>query len=425
MAALLVLALLPAQDSSVRCPHVSPSGALSIRGADISFTLQEEAAGNFVHGPHGPAPMEHVLASYGANTVRLRLWVDPAAGTSDLPATLELARRAAAAGLAIVLVLHYSDTWADHRTQPTPAAWASRGLDELTRTVRQYTSHVVAAFASQGTPVAIIQVGNEIDNGLLWPAGRLAAAGWDAVAGLVGAGAAGARAGGGTHPPEVMVHLAASGDIGAVSQFIRELAVRGVHPDLLGLSYYPWWNGSLAHLQHALNTVAEQFDLDVLLAETAYPWTLADGDGQPNAVTRDVDLPDGAAYPATPAGQAAWAEALRRLLCQVPAGHGVGFLFWEPGWLPGVQAEPGAGSVYDNTTLFRWDGSPLPALGALRPSIVSPTPGDRSPTRRRRTRADGEPLHRLLPGSDRSSPHGSTRALDRRDGENRRDEDIR
>jgi arabinogalactan endo-1,4-beta-galactosidase len=162
---------------------------------------------------------------------------------------------------------------------------------------------------------------------------------------------------------------------------------------VLGLSYYPWWHGSLATLQHTLDTVAEEFHLDVVLAETARPWTLDDGDDEPNGVRSDADLPDGSLYPATPAGQAAWAEALREVLCRVPGGHGVGFLFWEPGWLPGVPAVPGVGSAYDNTTLFRWDGTPLPALVALRAdpggSLFDGLPENRLP---------GEPPRLSRPG---------------------------
>jgi hypothetical protein len=94
-------------------------------------------------------------------------------------------------------------------------------------------------------------------------------------------------------------------------------------------------------------------------------------------VTTDAQLPDGQTYPATPEGQAAWAEALRQILLAVPGGHGAGFLFWEPGWLPGVEAVPGVGSAYDNTTLFTWNGDPLPALAALRPQQAARSPGAR------------------------------------------------
>jgi arabinogalactan endo-1,4-beta-galactosidase len=354
--------------------------ALRIRGADISFTLQEEAAGKRVRGPVGEAPIEQVLAGYGANTVRLRLWVAPPPGTSDLVAALRLARRASDAGLQIILVLQYSDTWADHSIQATPAAWSGLDLDDVAEKVRSYSRDVVAAFAGQGTPLAVVQIGNEIDHGLLWPVGELATVGWDAVARLVAAGAEGAREGGRLHPPEIMVHRSAGEDTESVVRFFAELEARGVRPDLVGLSYYPWWNGSLERLQDTLNAVAERFDVDVLLAETARPWTLADGDAEPNAVTTVAQLPDGDVHPPTPEGQATWAEALRQVMLRVPHGHGAGFLFWEPGWLPGVDATPGVGSSYDNTTLFSWDGGPLPALAgrsAATRSIGRPTPDDK------------------------------------------------
>lgn len=366
--AVLAITLLGLQVVAVIRQHADAPQALRIRGADISFTLQEEAIGTSVRGPDGAAPIEDVLAAYGANTVRLRLWVNPPPGTNDLATALELARRAAAAHLGIVLVLQYSDTWADHAHQPTPAAWRGLDLDALAETVQAYSQDVVRAFADQGTPASIVQVGNEVGDGLLWPVGALATAGWGGVARLLAAGAAGARTGGAGHPPEIMVHLAQSGNTAAVLGFVHELEANGVRPDLVGLSYYPWWNGGLALLQRTVDAVAQMFDIDVLVAETAYPWTLANGDRQPNYVTSDANLPDDKTYPATPDGQAAWAEALRQVLLRVPGGHGAGFLFWEPGWLPGVDAVPGVGSAYDNTTLFRWDGSPLPALRALRSS---------------------------------------------------------
>jgi arabinogalactan endo-1,4-beta-galactosidase len=341
--------------------------SLRVRGADVSFTLQEEVVGTVLYDRDGPAPIEQVLEGSGANYVRLRVWVDPPAGTSDLSSALELARRASERGLGVVLALHYSDTWADHSHQEVPAAWAEQPAEELARTVQRYTADVVAAFADQGTPVDIVQVGNEIDNGLLWPVGRLATQGWNVVAALVRAATAGARDGGGDARPEVMVHLAAGGDAERVSTFMAHLVDRGVDVDVIGLSYYPWWNGSLAQLGRTLGLLAARFDTDVLIAETAYPWTLEDADDEPNAVTRAADLPDGLRYPPTPAGQASWFEALRTVLADVPGGHGAGLLAWEPGWLPGVEAASGVGSAYDNTTLFDRAGRALPAWAALRP----------------------------------------------------------
>jgi arabinogalactan endo-1,4-beta-galactosidase len=365
MAALAVVTLLAGVAVQVRGGSPEP---LRIRGADISFTLQEESAGTVLRDEDGEAQIEDVLAASGATHVRLRVWVDPVPGTSELSSALQLARRASTRGLGIVLALHYSDSWADHTHQAVPAAWAGQDAAELARTVRDYTADVVAAFADQGTPVDIVQVGNEIDHGLLWPVGRMATGGWDVVAALVRAAAAGAREGGRHAPPDVMVHLAAGGDAEGVSDFMNQLVDRGVEVDVIGLSYYPWWNGSLARLGRTLALLADRFDTDLLLAETAYPWTLEDGDDEPNALIHTGQLPDGVRHPPTPAGQASWFEALRDVLTGVPGDHGAGFLVWEPGWLPGVEATSGVGSAYDNTTMFDRNGRSLPAWAALRPA---------------------------------------------------------
>jgi arabinogalactan endo-1,4-beta-galactosidase len=364
VAAVVVAAVITGATAFAR---TSPSAPLTIRGADVSFTLQEERAGTVLHGADGQAPIEDVLSNAGATYVRLRVWVNPTPGTSDLTSALKLARRAAARGLGIVLALQYSDTWADNYAQQTPSAWAGQSPKQLARTVEQYTAAVVGAFTAQRTPVDVVQVGNEIDNGLLWPVGNLSTGGWDTVAALLRAAVSGARAGGLGSAPRVMLHLASSGDLARLHDTLAQLIARGVDVDVIGLSYYTWWNGSLEQLGRTLASLADDFHTDLLLAETAYPWTLADADDEPNAVTSTAQLPDGASYPPTPAGQAAWFNALRNVLAAVPGGHGIGFLDWEPGWLPGVPAAPGVGSTYDNTTMFDWQGRALPALAAMRP----------------------------------------------------------
>ena len=106
---------------------------------------------------------------------------------------------------------------------------------------------------------------------------------------------------------------------------------------------------------------------DVLVVETAHPWTLEDADGAGNIVATRDQLPDGDRFPPTPEGQAAWFEELRRVLTAVPDGRGAGFLAWEPGWGSAVEAAPGAGNQHDNLTLFDRAGDVLPALAALRP----------------------------------------------------------
>ena len=346
------------------------SSTLGIRGADISFTLQGERNGQSYTDNGQTAPLENILAGHGANYIRLRVWVDPAEGTSDLESALALARRANAAGLQLLLDLHYSDSWADRTTQQTPAAWKGQNPAELRNTVRNYTRDVVAAFTRQGTPVDILQIGNETIHGMLWPTGQIyrqSGEDWTEYAELVKAGITGAKEGSPARIPRIMLHIDTGGDQGASTYFFDNLQQQGVNFDLIGLSYYPFWHGSLAGLEGNLYALESRYGKDILIAETAYPWTLSSGDNVQSVITSLDALPDAASYPPTPQGQAKFFEALNEVLRGVPNGRGIGYFVWEPGWLPGVPADARVGNTHSNLTLFDWWGHGLPALDAFRP----------------------------------------------------------
>ncbi|GAB3460799.1 glycoside hydrolase family 53 protein [Actinophytocola sediminis] len=338
-----------------------------IRGADISFTPQHEAIGTSYRDGGVVRPVERILADRGANYVRLRVWTAPPSGYSTLNTALALARRANAAGLRVLLNLHYADFWADPGKQPTPAAWAGQNLSALAATVRGYTRDAVAAFTSQGTPVAMVQVGNEITNGMLFPLGEVYRSGgenWGGFTTLLKAGITGAREG---NPScQVMVHIDRGGDNGGSRYFYDRVLAQGVGFDVIGLSYYPFWHGSLAALRSNLNDLSTRYGKDLVVVETSYPWTLNNGDGLGNFINSPGQLPDGGSYPATPAGQAAYFEQVRAVLAEVPGGRGAGFFVWEPGWLPGVGWAPGEGNPNDNLTMFDWSGNALTSLRAFR-----------------------------------------------------------
>lgn len=347
----------------------APASSVEIRGADISFTLQEEAIEQFVSVGGETLPIEQILSQHGASHVRLRVWVDPAAGPSDLESALVLAARARKAGLDLLLDLHYSDIWADRTYQRTPPAWRGQDVAALASTVKSYTRDVVAAFAAQGTPVDIVQIGNEVTLGMLWPVGQIYREDgehWGDFARLVKAGAEGAEQGDASNPPAIMIHTDTGGDVGMSTYFFDRMRAHHVDFDYIGLTYYPFWQGSLADLQNNLDTLARRYDKDIIIAETAYPWTLSNSG--PSVVDSAQALPDAAEHPPTPAGQAAFFRSLRQVLQEVPDGHGVGFLVWEPGWLPGVDANTDVGTTHGNLTLFDWQGRGLPALNAFRPS---------------------------------------------------------
>jgi arabinogalactan endo-1,4-beta-galactosidase len=343
---------------------------LRVRGADISFTLQEEAAGRRFRDGGAVRPVESILARRGATFVRLRVWNHPPAGYSDRAAALRLARRAKAAGLKVLLDLHYSDFWADPAHQTTPAAWAGQNLRTLAVTVRAYTRDIVAEFARNGAAVDMIQVGNEITAGMLWPVGQIYVGStqrWPEFSTLLAAGIAGAREGNPAGQAlEVMVHIDRGADNGGSRYFYDHIRTAGVSFDVIGLSYYPFFHGSLAALQQNLNDLATRYGKPLVVVETAYPWTLGNGDSLENLITSNSQLPDVGRFPATQAGQAAYFEALRSVLLAVPNGLGTGFVDWEPEWIPGVGWEPGAGNPNDNLTMFDTGGTGLRSLAAFR-----------------------------------------------------------
>jgi arabinogalactan endo-1,4-beta-galactosidase len=341
-----------------------------LRGADLSFTLELEAAGHTFTDAGRRDAVERLLAARGANVVRLRLWVDPEHGHGDLASALALGRRAADAGCAILLDLHYSDTWADHSNQHTPSAWRSADLAMLVDTVRSYTRAVVTAFVDQETPPAVVQIGNEVTNGMLWPSGQIVhsagPAGWGDFGRLLRAGVAGVRDAA-PASTETMIHIDRGGDNGGARYFYDNVVGSGVEFDLVGLSYYPFWHGSLETLSQNLRDLSRRYRKDVVVVETAYPWMLPPaGDATRYFAVAPDQLPDGDRFPATPVGQAAYFEALRATIDAVPDHRGRGFLAWEPAWFPGVGWEYGDVNPYANLTMFTWDGDGLPSLAAFR-----------------------------------------------------------
>jgi len=344
--------------------------ALRVRGGDLSFTPQLDAAGVTFRDRGVVRPVERILARHGATYVRLRVWTDPPAGYSDEASALTMARRAKRAGLKVLLNLHYSDFWADPAHQTTPAAWQGQDLATLAGTVHDYTRDIVAGFARHGVPVDMVQIGNEVTAGMLWPEGQIYredGAHFPEFCTLLKAGIAGARAGNPRrHRLEVMVHIDRGGDNGGARWFYDHIAEQGVEFDVIGLSYYAMWHGDLTALAANLTDLAPRYGRPLVVVETAYPWTVDNGDQLENFVTSAGQLPDADRFPPTPNGQAAYFEAVREVIARVPDGLGAGFIDWSPEWIPGVGWAPGEGNPNDNLTMFDWSGNALPSLAAFR-----------------------------------------------------------
>ena len=352
-----------------------PAFAGAKLGSDLSFTPQELAAGaTFTYNGHQGSPVT-IMRDAGSNYVRMRLWVNPPTGYSDLATDLALAKQVHAAGMKIYLDIMYSDFWADPQHQNIPAAWQGQDITQLTATVQSYTQSVISAFAAQDTPVDMVAIGNEIRNGILWPigevncpAGTTSCGGWDNLAQLLKAGVAGARAGNpGGHKLLILMHYDQGGNEALSQAFYSQLTSLGVPFDVIGLSYYPFFHGTLSAMRANVDNLATTFGKPIVIAETQYAWTLANGNNPLNDFTGDFvwqtsDAQGG--YPLTPGGQLSFVTDELSILAQVPDGLGDGLFYWAPDWIPGVPWTPGAniGSPNVNLTLFNFEGAALPGV---------------------------------------------------------------
>jgi arabinogalactan endo-1,4-beta-galactosidase len=364
-----VLGVLVAMGSAV-AGRATPAGAaatLAIHGADLSTLQRAEDLGARYYNQSGtPGDPLQILRSAGMNYVRLRVWVNPASGYNNQARVVAFARLVKAAGLKLLIDFHYSDTWADPGKQYTPAAWSGHSLGQLETDVYQHTYAVCNALKAAGATPDMVQVGNEINAGMLWPVGRLTGGtgGWSNLAGLLISGYNAVKAV--SSSTQVMLHIANGGQHDQAIWWFDEARAFGVPWDVSGVSYYSYWSGSFTGLQSTLNDMASRYGKPVVVAETAYPFTLANADGTGNSISSSSQLTSG--YPATEAGQRTNFLAVINALKAVPNGRGLGYFYWEASWyaVPGNGWDPaninGSGDGWDNQALFNWSGRALSGI---------------------------------------------------------------
>lgn len=362
----LLAGLLVILGDTAQASGAVPDSALALRGVDVSSLARGEEHGLVLRDRTGmPSDPLTLLRDHGVNTVRLRAWVEPPGGWCGLGQVAKTARRAEALGLAVLLDLHFSDGWADPGRQEKPAAWRGLAFPDLEAAVAGHARAACESLLAAGVTPRLVQLGNEVDDGLLWPDGR-ASIDPDRTARLLAAAAEGVRAASPTS--QVMLHVTGR-DTTAIRWLLDALGSRGVTWDMTGISYYPRFHGDLDHLAAVLAFVARRYERPVVVVETAYPFTLAGADAEENVV-HDVDgLVPG--IPATPAGQAAYLARLAAVLRHVPGNRARGFVWWEGTWLatPGNgwdPRDPASGDPWENQALFDFTGRPLPALEEFR-----------------------------------------------------------
>ncbi|GAA2310435.1 glycosyl hydrolase 53 family protein [Glycomyces scopariae] len=334
------------------------------RGADISSLAKSEAlGGTYMWSDGWREDAIWILQKSGVNWIRLKVWVNPADGYNNKTHVVNVARRARAAGLNVLVDFHYSDSWADPGQQTKPAAWANYSVAQLKTAVYNHTADVLGAMVAAGAAPQMVQVGNELNGGMLWPTGR-----YDQLDNLAQFLISGANAVRATVPAaKVMLHLAEGGNNSLFRWFFDAMRARGVTWDAIGASYYPYWHGSLSGLQSNLNDVASRYAKPVYVVETAYPFTASDSDGFANIVSAATPV---SGYPASTTGQSNMLKAIANVVKAVPNGRGAGVFWWEAtwtavrgnGWDP---ADPSSGNGWENQALFDYAWKVTPALKTL------------------------------------------------------------
>ncbi len=231
----------------VRRPGEGPAPAHRtgpyILGADISWVQEDEAEGSTYYDHGKQKDIFQILKDHGFNYVRLRVFVNPAAPRGyaarskeafcDAAHTLAMAKRVRTAGMGLLLDFHYSDTWADPGKQFKPAAWEGLAFPALKQALYDHTHSVLSALKELGTTPAMVQIGNEVTNGMLWPDGR-AKDHFDDFAELVRSGISAARA---VDPSiKIVLHHDKGNNNKSVRWWLDNLISRGVQFDIIGLS---------------------------------------------------------------------------------------------------------------------------------------------------------------------------------------------
>lgn len=345
---------------------------LQVKGVDLSTLPQVEAGGGKFYNFAGESDdVFNILKENGINYVRLRVWNNPKNGICGEASMLAMARRIKNAGMGFLLDFHYSDTWADPGKQGKPAAWKDLGFEELKKAVYEYTKGVINDCKKQGTLPEMVQIGNEIRNGMLFPDGKLTnAASFNKLAQLIKSGVRGVRdAQSPGESVKIMIHLDKGGDHDAYTYFFDNLLADGVEFDIIGLSYYIVWHGNPGSLYRNMRKLAEKYHKDLIVVETAFPFCLNDADELENIIAKDDQIRN-SGYTPTIAGQKQYLEDLIMLIKHIPNGRGLGLFYWEGAWLPVKGAgwdpeNPESKNAWENQCLFNFDGYALDSLKAF------------------------------------------------------------
>lgn len=334
-------------------------------GVDLSYVNNiEDHGGQYRENNLLKDPFQ-ILQEHGANTVRVRLWHHPSWVAAlnggkyynDLNDIEKTISRAKQLGMAVNLDLHYSDTWADPSHQDTPAAWAGLSLTDLKDSLYNYTISVLNDLKSKNLVPEMIQVGNESNNGICWPVGKVVGNNWDNFTELLKSGIKAVRdfSQSSSIKPKIILHEA---QFQTANGWIQNLVAKGVTDfDILGLSHYSKWSvvKTMQGVTDSIKVLTTRYGKPVMIVETAYPWTANSADSYANIFSAS-DIITG--YDLSKDGQYRYMKDLAQAV--IKAG-GIGVQYWEPAWISSSMNDGwGTGSSWENNAFFDFNGNVLP-----------------------------------------------------------------
>ena len=366
-----------------------------IKGIDVSSILTLENSGVKFYNANGEVQdIFTTVHEAGVNYIRVRVWNNPfdaaghgyGGGNNDLQAAIKMGKRATANGMRVLVDFHYSDFWADPGKQQAPKAWSNLGFEDKKTALYNYTKESLQAMLDNGVDVGMVQVGNETNGGV---AGEKD---WAKMSALFNEGSKAIRA----VDPNILValHFTNPETSGRYASYAETLKKNNVDYDVFASSYYPFWHGTLSNLTSVLKNVATTYGKKVMVAETSYTYTAADGDGHGNTAPKSSGQTLN--YPITVQGQANAVRDVFEAVANV-GGAGIGVFYWEPAWIPvgppqnleqnkllweqygsgwaasyAKEYDPQdagewyGGSAVDNQALFDFSGHPLPSLNVFK-----------------------------------------------------------
>lgn len=347
-------------------------------GADISLASAiAEAGGRYRDSSGAEAPICKILSASGVNAVRLRLFHDYTSPTGtpcgrlDTARVIAMIREAKAYSLQVILDLHYSDSWADPGHQSVPYAWKDFSFEEVKNAVYDYTAEVLHAIRDEGLSVDFLQIGNEINNGFLFPHGQIdwndREASFDRLAALLLQGSRAARE---VFPEcKIILHTANGlyrwvdgkewGSAGLF--FYQELEKRGVDYDIAGASFYVFEDDTpVSCISEIIDLYTDAIHKPVMIMETSYAYTYEWNDLTSNIFYTDKALPG---YPVTFQGQTDLLLDIIEETASAKDCGGIGVCWWGGEWIPNTDKD--MRTSWANQALFTYEGIATPTLSAF------------------------------------------------------------